>query len=196
MVVTVPVALFMYSSYTTMKATPPHDHEPLRWTQMLWSHLSLCSTQAGTNGIDERRHLTMAQLNPYLHFSGNCREAMTFYRECFGGELSMQTVGESPMVEHMPPNLHEQILHAMLVRDGLVLMASDMLSDEDVTRGNGVRLCLVCTSKQEIETLFARLAEGGQVEHGLEETFFGTYGDMTDQYGVGWMLQFNPTPPA
>jgi PhnB protein len=135
----------------------------------------------------------MAQLNPYLHFNGNCREAMTFYQACFGGELTLQTVGESPMAEHMPSEMHEQALHAMLTTDGLVFMASDMLSSEEVVRGNGTRLCLVCTSRQEIETLFARLAEGGQIEHSLEETFFGTYGDLTDRFGVGWMLQFSPT---
>lgn len=27
------------------------------------------------------------QLNPYLHFDGTAREAMTFYRSVFGGEL-------------------------------------------------------------------------------------------------------------
>ena len=25
------------------------------------------------------------QLNPHLHFKGNCREAFTFYAETFGG---------------------------------------------------------------------------------------------------------------
>jgi PhnB protein len=39
----------------------------------------------------------MTQINGYLHFNGDCREAMTFYRECLGGELSLQTIGE-----HLP----------------------------------------------------------------------------------------------
>ena len=39
----------------------------------------------------------MAQLNAYLRFNGKCREAMTFYQACLGGELTIQTVGESPM---------------------------------------------------------------------------------------------------
>ena len=34
----------------------------------------------------------MTQINAHLTFNGNCHEAMTFYKECFGGELSMQTL--------------------------------------------------------------------------------------------------------
>jgi PhnB protein len=56
----------------------------------------------------------MAQMNAYLHFNGNCREAMTFYKECLGGELNMQAVGESPMAAQMPPQIHTNILHASL----------------------------------------------------------------------------------
>jgi PhnB protein len=29
----------------------------------------------------------MVQIYPYLAFNGNYREAMTFYKECIGGEL-------------------------------------------------------------------------------------------------------------
>ena len=39
----------------------------------------------------------MAQINAYLKFDGNCREAMTFYKECFGGELIFNTVKGSPL---------------------------------------------------------------------------------------------------
>jgi PhnB protein len=38
----------------------------------------------------------MATMNPYLTFNGNCKEAMNFYKEIFGRELSMMTAGESP----------------------------------------------------------------------------------------------------
>ena len=136
----------------------------------------------------------MAQLNPYVLFNGNCREAMTFYQACLGGELIMQTVRASPMADQMPPDMREHILHAMLTNDGFVLMASDMFGTEGVVRGNDVHLCLVCQSQEEIETYFAQLADGGQVGHPLNEEFFGTFGDLTDQFGVRWMLQWSPTP--
>lgn len=136
----------------------------------------------------------MAHLTPYLVFDGNCREAMTFYQACLGGELAMQTVAESPMAEQMPPDMQERLLHSMLRSGNFALMASDMLGPEGLARGNDVHLCLVCTSKDEIESSFAKLAAGGQVGHALQEEFFGTFGDLTDQFGVRWMFQFSPNP--
>src|SRR3990167_2679503 len=116
----------------------------------------------------------MAKLNPYLFFSGNCREAMTFYKEVLGGELVMQTVGDSPMAAKMPPEAKNNIMHSMLTTDCVALMASDM-TDPDQLQGSTMSLCLVCNSKEEIERLFAKLSVGGTVEHALKEEYFGTF---------------------
>jgi uncharacterized glyoxalase superfamily protein PhnB len=45
----------------------------------------------------------MGHINPYLLFNGNCREAMSFYQGCFGGQLSLMTIGEPPMAKDMAP---------------------------------------------------------------------------------------------
>ena len=45
----------------------------------------------------------MTQLNVYLTFDGNCREAMTFYKECLGGELVLNTVAGSAMEANCAP---------------------------------------------------------------------------------------------
>ncbi|MBL8131822.1 MAG: VOC family protein [Anaerolineae bacterium] len=133
----------------------------------------------------------MSQLVSYLHFDGNCRDAFAFYQECFGGELSIQLVGESPMAGHMPPELHNRVLHASLTSGSIALMGSDMLGAEGLVIGNGVSLCLVCSSKEDITRFFDKLSQGGRVEHPLKEEFFGTFGDLVDRYGYGWMLQYS-----
>ena len=46
-------------------------------------------------------------MNPYLTFNGNCREAMHFYRGISGGELNLQTIGESPMAVKMPAPMQD-----------------------------------------------------------------------------------------
>lgn len=51
-------------------------------------------------------------------------------------------------------------------------------------------LCLVCSSKEEIETFFKNLAVGAHVTTDLRSEFFGTYGDLQDKFGISWMLQF------
>ena len=135
----------------------------------------------------------MAQLNAYLVFNGNCREAMQFYKGCLGGELNSMTVGNSPMAATMPAGMRDKIMHSLLTSGSIRLMASDMIDmigEEGYKHGNTVSLCLVCQSKEEIQTLFSKLSQGGQIKHPLKEEFFGTYGDLTDKYGFSWMFQF------
>lgn len=133
----------------------------------------------------------MTQLNPYLNFNGQCREALTFYRECLEGELELQKVAESPMATRMPSEKGPLILHGALVKNGAVLlMGSDMIGN-NLQPGNSVNLCLNCTSDQEINTLFDRLSAGGQVKVPLHQSFWGaTYGEVRDKFGMNWMLNF------
>jgi len=133
----------------------------------------------------------MTQINSYLTFNGNCREAMTFYKQCLGGELVLQTVGESPMADKMPPQMKKSILHSTLTRGSLVLMWSDMVSDQGVIRGNTVSLMLNCSSEEEIKNCYSNLSNGGEATHPLENTFWGAvFGDLTDKYGNHWLLHF------
>jgi len=34
----------------------------------------------------------MKQVNAYLNFDGNCRQAMKFYQKCLGAELELTTI--------------------------------------------------------------------------------------------------------
>ena len=131
----------------------------------------------------------MTQLNAYLRFNGNCREAMTFYKSCLGGELTIQTVGESPMAGQMPPAIKDNVLHSVLAKDGFELLASDMTGPEGVVKGNTITLCIIGSNKAELEPIFAKLSAGGKVGHELKEEFFGTFGELTDKFGINWMFQ-------
>lgn len=136
----------------------------------------------------------MKQITPYLFFEGNCREAMNYYKDIFGGELFIMTVGESPEKdkEHMPDN-KDAILHASInVGDTLMLMASDTMQEgQKADMGEGVYNTILCSSKEEIDTLFARLSDGGNVAQPLIKAFFGWFGIVTDKFGVKWMLTFD-----
>ncbi len=60
----------------------------------------------------------MAKLNPYLNFNGKCREAMTFYKECLGGEVTFMEVSTSPMAAELPAEMKDHIMHAQLSPQG------------------------------------------------------------------------------
>ncbi len=133
----------------------------------------------------------MTQINSYLTFSGNCREAMTFYKECIGGELSFQTIGESPMSGKMPAQMKENILHSTLTNADIVIMATDCVRDEGLLKGNAISLCLNCSSEAEIKTCYKNLSADGVANHPLKDTFWGAvFGDLTDKFGNHWLLNF------
>ena len=133
----------------------------------------------------------MTQINSYLTFNGNCREAMNFYKECLGGELTLQTVGESPMADKIPKQMKESILHSTLTKGELVIMGSDMVSDKGLVKGNSVSLMLNCSSEKDIRNYYEKLSAGGEATHPLEITFWGAlFGDLTDKYGNQWLLHF------
>ncbi len=50
----------------------------------------------------------MKAMTPYLNFDGNCREAMTFYHSCLGGDLNVMTFGESEF--DSPPEAKDRLM--------------------------------------------------------------------------------------
>jgi PhnB protein len=130
----------------------------------------------------------MPQLNAYLKFSGNCRDAFEFYAACLGGELVLQTVKESPMAQQLPPESQEKILHASLTAGNMSLFGSDMIGPDGLKDGTNIFLCYIGTL-DEIKAAFNNLAVGGNITHPLKEEFFGTFGDLTDKFDMNWMFQ-------
>lgn len=82
--------------------------------------------------------MTMA-LNPYLQFDGNTREAMEFYHQTFGGELSSMTFGEG--MGETNPDLASKIMHSSLyVARGIHLMAADVPPGMPMTANGTISL--------------------------------------------------------
>ena len=134
----------------------------------------------------------MTQINPYIGFNGDCRKAMEFYRDCIGGELSVQTVGESSMDEQCPAGMKNSIVHAALIKGSMVLMATDMVGPDGYIRGNNVALCLNCSSEEEINTFHSKLSAGGKILQPPGKSFFGNrFSCFTDKFGITWMLNFH-----
>jgi PhnB protein len=130
----------------------------------------------------------MKPLIPYLFFSGNCRDAMSFYKQCFSGELELMTYGDSSDKTCDVEGAKDKIMHSCLRKDTFVLMASD-LPDNDANQGNNVYLNIDCEAIAEIESLFKALTDGGKVVQPLSDTFWGArFGMLIDKYGIHWML--------
>jgi PhnB protein len=132
----------------------------------------------------------MTTLTPYLLFNGNCHQAMEFYRTCFGGQLKVMKVKDSPAKDRMPADQLEKTINARLTNGNLEISASDWLRpDRTRIHGNAVCLYLSGGNPEELKVLFERLSEGADVTDPLKEQFFGIYGALNDKFGVRWMFQ-------
>ncbi len=134
----------------------------------------------------------MTAINTYIGFNGACREAMNFYKDCLGGDLFIQTIGESPMADKFPAGMKDKVLHSSLNKGSLLLMGSDVNGPEQYSQGNNIALSLSCSSEEEINTFFSKLSEGGKVMDPLKAQFWGAiFGAVKDKYGIGWMFNYD-----
>jgi PhnB protein len=129
----------------------------------------------------------MLKITAYITFKDNkCSQAMTFYQNVLGGELSLMPVKDSPMKDMFPAAAQEGILHASLIGDTFNILATDM-PDANVEAVIGpVSLTLTCANKAEVQEKFNKLADGGKVIHPIMAFFAGSMGNVVDQFGVRW----------
>ncbi|NSL87324.1 VOC family protein [Chitinophaga solisilvae] len=134
----------------------------------------------------------MINIDAYLTFNGNCREAMTFYKSCLGGELEMQVVRDSPMSGEWPPAVQDQVLHATLwAGDKILLLGSDMGAPGTNLNGTRVSISFSCTSEEELSNSFSRLSEGAKITHPIHDFYAGKIGAMVDKYGFSWLFYYH-----
>jgi PhnB protein len=131
----------------------------------------------------------MVNLHVYIHFSGDCRAAMEFYKNCFGGNLTLSTFAGSPMESQVPANMKDKIIHSRLESGNIIIVADDMTHPGVVTAGNNVSLYIQGSSQPEIESYFSKLAEGAKSVQPLTKAFFGTFGIINDKFGISWIFQ-------
>jgi PhnB protein len=138
------------------------------------------------------------QFHPYLTFSGNCREAFTFYQEVFGGPLDVLTMAEAPGGAAPDGVDVDAVMHAALTTDGgALLMGADDPTREFTGPVDG--MCVNCElpTKEEAHRVFDELSEGGTVQVPMGETFFShAFGMCIDRFGTPWMVMAGTMPGA
>lgn len=130
------------------------------------------------------------QLTTFLLFPGTCKDAMTFYRDIFGGDLTLTTVGESPMKAAFPEAMHGKVVNARLKSNLVDISACDWLRpNQTPIRGNTVCLYISGGNFEETKSLFTKLSQGADITDPLKEQPFGLYGALNDKFGNRWMFQ-------
>lgn len=140
----------------------------------------------------------MAKLIPYLFFNRNCEEVFDFYKSVFNGEYTggVNRYKDAPQDDNMPPIKEEDknlIMNVELkIKENVSLMGSDCHpAMPQVNFGNHVALAYSADSREQVDEIFNKLAEGGKVGMPLSDTFWGAYfGMLTDKFGINWMVSF------
>jgi PhnB protein len=129
-----------------------------------------------------------SRLNPYISFRDNARQAMEFYRDVFGGNLSVNTFGESGGAQGTPEA--DKIMHAQLETDrGFTLMASDTPAEMPYDPGNNISISLSGDDADDLRGYWAKLSDGGTVTMPLEKQMWGDeFGMCQDRFGIPWMV--------
>lgn len=129
-------------------------------------------------------------IEPYLFFDGRCEEALNFYREALGAQVTMlMRFKESPTPSNMlPPGGEDKIIHSSFTLGGSTVMASDGdCGGKPVFQG--MALSFSVPNEAEADRVFAALADGGQVQMPLGKTFFSPrFGMVADRFGISWMV--------
>lgn len=133
-----------------------------------------------------------SRLNPYFIFPGTARQAMEFYRDVFGGTLSVATFGE---YDPNAPNA-DQVMHAQLETDsGFTLMASDTPPGTEPKAGDDVAISLSGDDGDELRGYWEQLSGSGTVAMPLERQMWGDeFGQCVDGFGVSWMVNIAGSP--
>lgn len=133
------------------------------------------------------------QLNPYLNFRDNTKQAMEFYHSVFGGELNVSTFAEFHASED--PAEQDKIMHSMLRTDqGLMLMAADTPNSMEYTPGTNFAISLSGGSEDEGELrgYWEKLSAEGKVTMPLDKASWGdTFGMCVDRFGISWLMNIS-----
>lgn len=131
-----------------------------------------------------------SNLNPYLGFRDNAREAMEFYHSVFGGELTSSTFGEFHASED--PAEQDLIMHAQLkTASGYTIMGADTPKHMSYNPGDNfsVSLSAEAADDAEMRGYWTKLAEGGTIEQDLVPAPWGdSFGMLSDKFGTRWLV--------
>ena len=133
------------------------------------------------------------KVEPYLFFDGRCEQALEFYQKALGAKVdAVMRYRDNPDPTYNPPGSDDKVMHALFRIGDAPVMASDGNCTGKPTF-QGFALTLNAIDEEDAKRRFSALAEGGQVQMPLSETFFAkSFGMVADRFGVSWMVLAQP----
>lgn len=123
----------------------------------------------------------------YLVFNGNCRQAFNYYQTCFGGELTLQTLADTPYGSEMSQQMQNVVIYASLKNEYFNLVGTDLTNESKIVSGNNISILIECISLSERIRLINKLVGRNYC---LSESTNPLI-NVIDKYSVNWILSAN-----
>ncbi|QQU25750.1 VOC family protein [Corynebacterium ulcerans] len=139
----------------------------------------------------------IADVTPYRHFRGQAKEALEFYRDVFGLDLTLMTYGESGFAEQAGGSewSSDWIMHGELRDAGRkVLFGADVPPERELVAGDDTVVALTggADARTEIEGQWEALSQGAEIHMPLETAPWGaSFGQLRDRFGTLWMFNID-----
>lgn len=118
----------------------------------------------------------------FITFSGNCREALTYYQTCFGGSLQFETFEKEGLSVTEKP-----IVIGSLFSDKIIVHGSDLVHNEGRILGNYMAVFLHCKTVNERQVVIEKLQVGKEhptiVDYESQKLV-----EIIDLFEVRWIL--------
>ncbi|CAN7673292.1 VOC family protein [Bradyrhizobium sp. LjRoot220] len=125
------------------------------------------------------------KIKTFLMFEGSCEQAMNFYVSLFpnAAVTSISRYGAEG------PGAEGSVIKATFTLNGQTFMCIDSPVKHGFTFTPAMSLFVDCGDEAEIDGLFAKLSDGGQIMMPLDAyPFSRRFGWAADRFGVSWQL--------
>ena len=125
----------------------------------------------------------------FLMFDGVAEAAMNLYVSLFEDSRVLDVTRYGPDAAGPEGTIE----YATFVLNGQEYIAIDKAMRHDYILPTSVAVYVACRSNEEIERLYAKLSDGGEVQMALGAyEFSDKFGWVSDRFGVSWQLSLEP----
>jgi PhnB protein len=131
-----------------------------------------------------------SRLNPYLNFNGNARQALEFYANVFGGNLTLSTFAD--FGRSGSPDA-DKIMHGQLETEaGYTIMAADTPGEMEFHPMAGFSVSLSGDDADALHGYWDKLSASGTATMPMQKQVWGDeFGMCVDKFGVSWLVNIS-----
>ncbi|PEB51827.1 hypothetical protein CON65_11975 [Bacillus pseudomycoides] len=131
---------------------------------------------------------TKQKITTFLMFDGNAEEAMNLYTSL----LDQSEIINISRYGANGPGKEGTVMHATFTLNGQEFMCIDSNVKHDFTFTPSMSLYVNCDTEEEIDEVFNKLVQEGEVLMPLAAyPFSKKFGWLNDKYGVSWQLNLS-----